>query len=453
MEEATMTDRMQKKIDTWVTENQERLIAELTEFLRIPSLTGYEGNAQKFMKAQYEKLGMTVDVFEPDIRELFEKYPQVAQYPTSWEPELDLVIPTTDICTYEQWLESGYADKLNYKNRPNVVGTLKGTGGGRSLILNGHVDTVTVGDLSKWDHDPFGAEQAGTRIYARGSSDMKGGLLACAKAMEVLQAIGVTLRGDVICQSVVNEEHAGNGTLACVSEGYTADAAICADGGMIVKTETGGGVYWKIHITGREVHTGGRWHGNEMYGVSAIEKAARIIDALCEAEKHANRDGTRLSLGIGTINGGTYATATAGSCTVTGVVYFSAAMGVGESGIIAVKELLRNAVANAAKDDPWLKEHQPELSFLHYDDAYVYPQDHELLSVLCNSGEAVLGEPMKVGSTSACDARHLGNQGNIPCLVCGPGNGPAHAPNEFIDQDVYLNYIKLLALTVYKWCN
>lgn len=119
------------------------------------------------MENQYNALGLSVDVFEPDVKELFEKYPDVAQYPTSWEPELDLVIPITDVCTYEQWKNSGYAHKLNYKNRPNVVGTWKGTGDGRSLILNGHVDAVTVGDIANWEHDPFGAEQVDGRIYAR----------------------------------------------------------------------------------------------------------------------------------------------------------------------------------------------------------------------------------------------------------------------------------------------
>ena len=64
----------------------------------------------------------------------------------------------------------------------------------------------------------------------------------------------------------------------------------------------------------------------------------------------------------------------------------------------------------------------------------------------------MLGKTLGVHSMSACDARHLGNQGNIPCLVCGPGNGPAHAPNEFINIEDYLNYIKFLALTVYRWC-
>lgn len=281
---------------------------------------------------------------------------------------------------------------------------------------------------------------------------MKGGLLACAKALEALQAIGIQLRGDVICQSVVNEEHAGNGTLACVARGYTADAAICTDGGMMIKTETGGGIYWQIRVTGREVHTGYRWHGRQMHGVSAIEKAAKIINALCRAERQINEESVLLSLGIGTIQGGAYATSTAASCTVNGVAYFSAAMGVGADGIQAVKAFLKDAIKAVAEEDDWLREHWPELTFSHYDDAYLYPEGHELLPLLRCAGEEMLGKPMTVGAMSACDARHLGNQGGIPCLVCGPGTGPGHAANEYIDEEIYLGYIKMLALTVYKWC-
>ena len=92
-----MEQNIDKKIRSWVDENRDLLIEELKDFLRIPNLTGHEGEAQKFVKAQYEALGLDIDVFEPDVRELFEKYPEIAQFPTSYEPELDLVISPPDI--------------------------------------------------------------------------------------------------------------------------------------------------------------------------------------------------------------------------------------------------------------------------------------------------------------------------------------------------------------------
>ena len=72
--------KIKQKIGAWVDENRDLLINELKDFLRIPNLTGHEGEAQKFVKAQYEKLGLEVDVFEPDVKELFEKYPEIAQF-------------------------------------------------------------------------------------------------------------------------------------------------------------------------------------------------------------------------------------------------------------------------------------------------------------------------------------------------------------------------------------
>ena len=252
--------------------------------------------------------------------------------------------------------------------------------------------------------------------------------------------------------SVVNEEHSGNGTLACVARGYRADAAICADGGSIIRTESGGGVYWEITVMGREIHTGARWRGGELFGVSAIEKAALIVNALCETERRVNKDKTCLSLGAGVINGGSYMTSTAGRCTVKGVAYFSAAMGTGAAGIERVMDLLKAVIDEVSEKDEWLCEHRPEIIFPHYDDAYVYPEGHELLPLMLNAGKDILGKEPATGAMSACDARHLGNGGGIPCLICGPDGGMAHAPNEFVSIEGYLDFIKFLALSVYRWC-
>ncbi len=135
-----------------------------------------------------------------------------------------------DLPTYEDLIISGKIEVLNYKNRPNVVGIWKGSGGGRrSLILNGHIDTVTVEPLNQWTHDPYEAEIKEGKMFGRGVSDMKRGIIAAIIALESLIELDVKLRGDVIFQSVVNEEHAGNGTVACVARGITVDAAIISE--------------------------------------------------------------------------------------------------------------------------------------------------------------------------------------------------------------------------------
>ena len=134
------------------------------------------------------------------------------------------------------------------------------TGGGRSLILNGHIDTVTIEPTDEWTQDPFGAHIADGLMYGRGTSDMKGGLMAGLLAMAYLIESGARLRGDVIVQSVVNEEHAGNGTLDLVRRGYAADAAIVLEPtNNAVCVSHPGGLYWQVTVPGVVRSPGARW--------------------------------------------------------------------------------------------------------------------------------------------------------------------------------------------------
>ena len=201
-----------------------RSIAALRDVVRIRSLTGEEGNAQRHIAGLLRAIGAEATVAEPDVAAMFRKFPRIAQYPTHWQH--DLILPYTELPTYEALTASGLQAVLNYTDRPNVTGVVRGTGGGRSLILNGHIDTVTIEPAKEWTRDPFGAEIVDGAMYGRGTSDMKGGVMAALMALTYLAETGKRPRGDVIFQCVVNEEHAGNGTLDLVVRGQRADAAI-----------------------------------------------------------------------------------------------------------------------------------------------------------------------------------------------------------------------------------
>ena len=140
-------------------ENHAESIAQLTALVRIPSLTGEEGEAQRHVAELLSGLGAVTESLEPDIKALFERFPHIAQYPTHWQH--DLVLPYADLPNFEALQASGLEEVLNYTGRPNVVATLQGTGGGRSLILNGHIDTVTIEPTDEWTRDPFGARDRG----------------------------------------------------------------------------------------------------------------------------------------------------------------------------------------------------------------------------------------------------------------------------------------------------
>jgi acetylornithine deacetylase len=119
-EEIIMNELERSILDT-VDRQSDEILQFLSDFVQIPSLTGEEGQAQDFMKNALSGLGCELDIWEPDLEEL-KRHPECQQVTAS------------------------------YRDRPVVVGTFKGTGGGRSLILNGHVDVVPLEPIESWHH-------------------------------------------------------------------------------------------------------------------------------------------------------------------------------------------------------------------------------------------------------------------------------------------------------------
>ena len=437
--------------------NRERSVEELRRLVRIPSPTGEEGDAQSHVARMLRSLGAETAVEEPDMAALFARFPLIAQYPTHWQH--DLILAYEELPSYEGLQASGLESVLNYRGRPNVVGVFRGTGGGRSLILNGHIDTVTVEPRREWEHDPYGAEIVDGRLFGRGTSDMKGGLLAALLAMAYLREARVPLRGDVIVQSVVNEEHAGNGTLDLVRRGWKADAAIVLEPtGNLVAVSHYGGLYWQVTVPGRPRAPGARWERGVQQGVSAIEKLPRVIDALITMEGRYNaradnglEPGTAaFSLVMGKVSGGHYETVTASEAVLRGGAYFAPTVGT----VHDVMAGFRTAVTASASGDPFLDAHPPRLEFLHHDDStrqsVRLPVALGMVEVLAAHGAA---DHIGLGPF-ACDMRHLVNQGGIPSMVFGPGSvAHIHKPNELIEIEQYLDCIDYLIEFVCDWCN
>ena len=439
-------------------ENRDQSIAMLREFVRIPSLTGEEGEAQKYLAAILEKAGAKVVMEEPDVAAMFEKYPHIAQYPTHWQH--DLILPYEDLPTMEGLKSSGLESVLNYNGRPNVVGQFKGTGGGRSLILNGHVDTVTVEPRDEWSYDPFGAEIDNGCMFGRGTSDMKGGLLAGILAMVYLTEAKVQLRGDVTVESVVNEEHAGNGTLDLVRRGYSGDGAIVLEPtSNEVAVSHAGGLYWQLNVPGRARPPGARWSGHTLEGVSAIEKLPVVIDALLNLEKSYNSKPSddpmeegraAFSMVIGRVSGGHYETVSASEVVLRGGAYFSPVAG-------DIQEVMASmsAVIDKANDqDDFLRDNPARLQFLHHDDSMRQSQQIPLAVALCHVLEDRDARSNIGAGPFACDARHLVNQGGIPTVIFGPGSiTQAHRPDEHIVVEEFLECIEHLIAFITSWCN
>src|SRR5690606_4415899 len=202
-----------------------------------------------------------------------------------------------------------YSNRVAFENSPNVVGVLKGTGGGKSIILNGHVDVVPEGDHNQWEIGPYSGEIVDGKMYGRGATDMKGGNASLMIALDAIKSLGICLKGDVIFQSVVEEESGGAGTLDAVLKGYKADAAIIPEPtNMKIFPKQQGSKWFRLIVTGMTAHGGTRYHG-----VCAIEKSLIVYEHLKALEKIRNNRikdplydniPIPIPINVGTINGG-----------------------------------------------------------------------------------------------------------------------------------------------------
>ena len=437
--------------DVKYNEDERSAIETLSKLVQTASLTGEEMPGQKAIAVMVAEAGAEVDWLDVETVELFKAYPDIAQYPTHWQH--DLILPYENLPSYQALVDSGLDNVLTYDNRPNLIARWPGTGGGKSLILNGHIDTVTVEPVAQWTRDPFGAEIIDGALYGRGAVDMKGGMAAAISAMRILQKRGTKLKGDVMLQSVVNEEHSGNGTLDLVRRGITADAAIVLEPTQArIFDSNAGGLYWTIEVSGHVRSPAARWEGEKRVGISAIEVLGPVIDALKQIEKDYCKIGGAgsFSLVIGQVSGGHYDTATAGSATLRGTAYFSDKLGdVGQ--VMNRFKMLPDIVAKA---EPFFGSSPIKVQFLHHDDGAVQTKTPDIARTVAGVLQQNGHDPSITSGKFVCDLRHLINRGGIPSIIFGPGDiAQAHKVDEHIQIREYLDFVQLLTKLIPQWCN
>ncbi len=303
--------------------------------------------------------------------------------------------------------------------RPNVVAVARGTGGGRSLMLNAHMDTVGVAGVT----DPFTPRLEGARLYGRGAYDMKGGLAACMLA--TAEAARRGLRGAVVLTAVVDEEFASVGTEA-VAATMHADAAIVTEPTELqVAIAHGGFVHFEIETHGRAAH-GSRPH----LGVDAIAKMGRILTGVEELDRRLRASPTHPHVGSGSIHaslieGGQEYSSYPASC----VVQAERRTIPGESVALVEEELEAMRVA-AADGDP---DFSAEVRVLASREPFEVLESDEVVTTVRRCAAAVLGsEPEIVGVPYWADSALLAAAG-IPTVLFGPRGEGAHAEVEWVD--------------------
>ncbi len=361
-----------------------------------------------------------------------------------------------------------------FPKRPDLVGRLPGRGNGRSLILNGHVDVAPGGDPAAWPYDPWAAEIHDGNVWGRGACDMKGGIAAMIAATRAIQRLGLRLQGDLLLETVVDEEIGGPGTKQTLERGYTADAAIVLEPTSTEIQCVEGGLEWlRVVVRGVAGHTAKRYltvhAGGQGKAVNAIEKMIKLLASVQELERHwgVHKVHPLMPRGITTINIGVILGGTGGgkdgmpnviSSPSTFPDYCSAQLSLKylpNERVEDVKAEFEDYLQRVAAADPWLREHPPEiewgLSGVAFPPAETSPK-HPAIRTLAAAHQAALGAPRYGGFVAVTDLAWMAERG-IPGCLYGPGSiDDAHTSREFVPIDELIGVTKALALTALGWC-
>ena len=397
----------------------------LQALVRVPSVTGEEGAVQEVVERAFWERGLAVD---------------------RWEATPEEAGP----------YKVHVGEQRTYSDRPNVIGVRGGGGGGRSILLNAHVDTVEGGDPRAWTHGPFSGEIEGDLLYGRGSCDMKGGLVTHLAALDALGELGVELRGDVSVAATVGEENGGLGALSTVLRGYRADAALITEPTRLrLVPAQGGSLVFRLTVSGRSAHAAVRDEG-----VSALERFLPIFEDLMKLEEERNATlrhplyehlRNKVPINVGVLRAGNWASTVPESLAAEGRIGLIP----GEE-VEPFRELVADRIAAVADRDPWLKENQPTLEWFggQFAPAEV-PPDAPICEALRRAHELATGEePAIEGVPYGADMRLFIRFGGMPCVMYGAGDvNVAHAPDEHVSITELLTATKTVACLLAEWCD
>ncbi len=399
------------------------LLRLMGDLISIPSVANAETPAQERMAAELESIGLATDVWQIDF-EALKRHPAY----------------TADVERHEGL---------------GVVGTTRGSGNGRTLILNGHIDVVPAGDPNRWTRPAYQLTEDAGRLFGRGAVDMKGAVSCAVGAARALRDAGVQLEGALQIQSVIGEEDGGAGTLATIERGHTGDGAIVLEPTQsVLAPAQAGALSFRITVAGLAAHGAFREEG-----VDPLEKFIPIFQCLRRLEADRNtavsdplfsHDELPFALTMGRMWSGIWPSTVAETLVVEG------RYGVAPNeSIKGAKSLFETAIDLIADCDPWLRDHPPTVEWWGSQFAPARtPVDAEVVTTVRDAAEAISGAaPAMRGVRFGADMRLLVNQGEIPTVLYGPGDvRDAHRPNESVLLADLLATTRVLVVSAMRFC-
>jgi acetylornithine deacetylase len=378
--------------------------------------------------------------------------------------EIDLFEPDPEAMAGRPLVPPG----LDFAGRPQLIATLRGNGGGRSLVFNGHIDVVSAEPRAQWANDPFVAELRDGRLYGRGACDMKGGIAAMVLAAEVLAELGVPLRGDLLVATNTDEESSGAGGSALVQHGIAADAGIVTEPtGFDTWIACRGSEYGVISVPGRPGHAEVRQpHWQRGGAVNAIDKAAVVlasIEALRQEwagrREYHHPHVSPPSLLATMARAGEWPVTYPASCELTIATMFVAAQADAHGwGADVRREVEQWIVRDCARDD-WLAEHPPRFDW--WPNAVMpmdIPESDPIVATM-TAATADTGNPGRIsGLDSWYDGATLTQLAGIPSIGYGPpgfdadGVSVAHMIDEYVPVAGLVACAKGLAVAAMRFC-
>jgi acetylornithine deacetylase len=435
MSEALRSGLEQRVVDA-VRESREELVALVSDLVAFDTTARNVGDPphqevelQAYLQRRLQAIGGETDVWEPE--------------PTGTGNRL---VP----------------DGLDFTGRPQLAAHVRGAGGGRSLLLNGHIDAVSAEPIGQWTSHPHKPEVRDGRLYGRGSCDMKGGIGGMLFALETLRRLDVRLAGDVVFCTDTDEESSGAGAYACAARGVRADAGLCAEPTSFdAWVACRGGVNPVVRTVGRTGHAEMRHpHWREGGPVNAIEKMSVVLDAIRALRadwaqrpehRHPYLDAPDILPTV--IKGGEWMVTYPSSCEATLSVQYMPGR-VDENGTgQAVFDEVEAFISAAAANDDWLAEHPLEWEWPCDIVPAEVPDDHPIVATTLDAA-AALGRIGKIsGLDSWHDAAVFTRRTGTPTISFGPGDiAQAHTIDEHVPVDEIVDHAAAVALVLLRWC-
>ncbi len=397
----------------------EELLRRLVE---APTTFGNEAPGQDVMREALREAGLDpVDV--PLDEELLRSHP--AASPFSWD----------------------VSEKANV-----VADWAPRGGGGRSLVLNGHIDVVGPACERLWRSAPFSAHREDEWLYGRGAGDMKAGLAAIVGMVKALRGLGVAPLAPVQLQSVVEEECTGNGALQCVLTQPKPAAAVLTEPFPSSITVAQVGVLWfHVDIAGIPAHV-----ADAAAGINAIEAAWPLVAALRQLEAELNADppppfhelAHPLNFNVGVMRGGDWPSTVAAECTLScRLALFPGAQ------VEELQRRIERTVAIACDAHPYLASSPATVRYDGFAvEGYRIDPDTPLVTMLACAYERLEGAPPAlIPTTATTDARAFLWAG-VPAVCLGPWAENIHGIDERVHLPSVTTAAQVLGVFVRDWC-